>query len=219
MARSRTATPRSSSTSLCPALFSRSQDTWVKARASKEASENEYPNSFSSRACCEFFFRLACVRCERVMALDTGRDNLQWSPPQPSRFKIVDFDFDFTINLISSRKDQDREIVSAESSTQASGSIDLLFNKHGEFPASEAKTKVSLLHSAQLAHSTGPRFLNFTTHVIRQRSRNRATPGRIRKNVKISQRQISEERERAVECSIGFAWEADDDVATQGGIR
>src|SRR5215475_11790628 len=131
MARSRTASPRNSSTSLCPALFSRSQDTWVKARASKEASENEYPNSFSSRACCEFFFRLACVRCERVMALDTGRDSLQWSPPQPSRFKIVDFDFDFTINLISSRKDQDREIVSAESSTQASGSIDLLFNKHG----------------------------------------------------------------------------------------
>src|SRR5262245_34638690 len=153
------------------------------------------------------------------MALYTNRSGLQRRPLQPSRCKIVDFDFDFTINLVSIRKDQDREIISAESPTQTRSPIDFVFNQDREFSAYEAKTEVSFLHRAQFTDFIGTRFLNFTTHVIRQRSRDGTTPSRIGKNMKIRQRQISEEFQRAMECFVRLTRKPDDDIATQGGVR
>src|SRR5262249_62346940 len=95
-------------------------------------SAKEYPNSFSSCACCEFFFTLACVGCEHVMALDTDRGSLPWSPSQPSLFKAFDFNLDFFINHSSRRKDQNSQIASTEPPTQASASPCFLLNNHSD---------------------------------------------------------------------------------------
>jgi hypothetical protein len=93
---------------------------------------------------------------------------------------------------VISTGDDDGQIISGKAPAATAAAVDLFFDQHRHAPAQEGLAESLFFLGSELSHSLRARFLDQNRHRVWQHRR-RGTPAlRIRKDVKVSQRQRRE---------------------------